>query len=436
MKKTFSYASFGCRVNQAEMNEIANQLINLGFKYSAEDYSIFIINSCAVTQKAEREVRSLIYQINKKYPNTKIIITGCAVTYWEKNNLYNKLPIFLAINNLYKENLVKLLLKRLSEQAKSNLGGSIRTVRINQSYLFFDKYLTSGRHLIKIQDGCHRFCTYCIVPYLRGRPKSQRIINIINEINNLPKNIKEVILTAINTEAYGKDTGESFVDLINEILHKTNINRLGFGSINPWSLNDNFITLYKDYKDSHRFVDFFHIPLQSGSNKILKLMKRGYTGEEFLEKLNKIKKINPLAFIATDVIVGFLDETDKEFEDTYQFLKKSPISKFHIFRFSKRNNTAAFYLAKKIKEADENTKIKRSQILRALSKIKYEKFIQRHINKIFSCLFLNEINNNHQHVLLQNQIPAWIKTNKNLSGEIRDVKIDMLKDDKLFGKIV
>jgi len=478
MQKTFASYVFGCRVNQAEKEELDRQLSVAGFRYSENNPDIYIINTCAVTGKAEREARQFIYQTRKKYPKAKIIVTGCATTKWinEKVKIKeadwmignkNKESIGHLISNLYlKSNNYRsgtinikaggarknVILGRSEVTTPESAGvyslrdsGQARMTYLSYlaskkilyaSEIVSDKFLPSGRLLIKIQDGCQRYCTYCIVPYLRGTPRSEKIKNIESRIMNYGNKIKEVILTAINTEAYGLDTGESFIDLLNKIIKHTKVERVSLGSINPWSINREFFNFYKKVLPQKRLVNFFHIPLQSGSNKILSLMKRGYTREEFREKLNTFPQINPFSFIGTDIIVGFLDETDRDFEDTYNFLKDSPISKFHIFRFSVREKTAAYYMSKTIKEPSVQVKIKRAKILASLGKIKYRKFISKHLGKNFSALFLQRRIENFQEVLLDNQIPAFIKTSKNWTGEIKQIKIDSIKIDKLTGRIV
>ena len=245
----------------------------------------------------------------------------------------------------YKKFLVKLIQKGLSSNEANYLDPPSSRLR------WASKYLNSGRTLIKIQDGCQRFCSYCIVPYLRGTPRSETIENLKLKIKSLGKNIKEIIFTAINTEAFGFDTGEKLITLIDQTIEVTKIQRISFGSIHPWSIDNEFLDYYKKILPLKRLINFFHVPIQSGSNKILNLMKRSYTREEIMEKLQSIKRLNKFALIATDVIVGFLDETDKDFQDTYDFLEKSPISKFHIFRFSNRDNTAAHYMKKNLKKA-------------------------------------------------------------------------------------
>jgi len=436
----FSF-SFGCRVNQAEKEAIDLEMVKNGFYLDKNNPLIYIINTCAVTRKAEREARILIYQIRKKLPQTKIVITGCAATYWLKNNLFRDLPADLLVDNLNKNYLVDLIKNRLIRQSPYNLVGlpaCLPTGKTGKAGCAVkDKYLQSGRALIKIQDGCHRFCTYCIVPYVRGLPRSVKIREIINKVNDAAKDgIKEVILTAINTEAYGRDTNETFLQLVRDVIKKTEMPRISFGSIHPWSLTDEFLDYYQTLGEQSTLVDFFHIPLQSGSNKILNLMKRNYTRREFETKLENLNRANPFALIATDVIVGFPDEAGRDFDDTYDFLKNSPIAKFHVFRFSKRQNTAAFYLSKTLREVSDKEKSKRAAALIGLGNKKYRRFLEKNVGRTTSALFIGQPKNGFQECLLDNQLPALVKTDKNLIGEIRMVKTERTREGKLIGKSI
>lgn len=437
MKRVSFYTySFGCRVNQAEKELIDLEMQNQGFSLNEKNTDISIINTCAVTHKAEREAKNLIYRLKRENPQTQIVVTGCSATYWQKHKLLKNLPIDILVDNVNKEFLVKILLKKLSSQPKYNLRGYVSYGTNKQKQIILNKYLNSGRALIKIQDGCQRFCSFCIVPYLRGLPKSYKINEIISQINKFT-NIKEVILTAINTEAFGKDSGETLIQLIKTVLTDSTIPRISFGSIHPWSINQEFLKFYKQVLPLKRLVNFFHVPIQSGSNKILNLMKRGYTREEMLEKLNQLYKINPLVLIATDVIVGFLDESNKDFQDTVDFLEKSPISKFHIFRFSKRNNTAAYYMAKNLKEPTHQEKMKRAKILTDLGKKKYEVFLKKNIDRISTVLFLNNNIDGFQEALLDNQLPIYIKVTKPIQPRrLYEAKILEYKKGKLFGRII
>ncbi|MDO9027769.1 MAG: MiaB/RimO family radical SAM methylthiotransferase [Candidatus Roizmanbacteria bacterium] len=436
MIKTFYSYSFGCRVNQAEKEVIDQEMQNSGFSLNKESPNFVIINTCAVTNKAEREAKNLIYRLKRENPQTQIVVTGCSATYWQKHKLLKNLPIDILVDNVNKEFLVKILQKHLSNLSLNTGGSKLKIIEL-------DKYLNSGRALVKIQDGCQRFCSFCIVPYLRGLPKSYKINEIISQINKFT-NLKEVILTAINTEAFGYDSKEKFVTLIDQTIKATLVPRISFGSIHPLSINEEFLKFYKQVLPLKRIVNFFHVPIQSGSNKILNLMKRGYSREEMMEKLNQLHKINPLALIATDVIVGFLDETNKDFQDTVDFLEKSPIFKFHIFRFSKRNNTAAHYMAKNLKEPTHQEKIERAKILAKLGKEKYERFLQKNVGRTSTVLFLNNNIDGFQEALLDNQLPIFIKIIKPIqltaaclpAGRLYEAKILVYKKGKLFGRII
>lgn len=432
----FSSFSFGCRVNEAEKEALDKEMIKKGFVYNQKAPEIYIINTCTVTHKAEREARNLIYKIKKKFPKIKIIITGCAATYWQKNNFIKNLPVDLLITNKEKGEIVEIIKNILPEVPPSDLRGQKWLGLTTQKPSIFSKFLSSGRMLLKIQDGCYRFCTYCVVPYLRGQPRSEKIKNLVSRIKKEEENIAEVIFTAINTEAFGIDTKETLIDLIDQVIKKTTIPRISFGSIHPWTINSQFLNFYQKILTLNRLVNFFHIPIQSGSNTILNLMKRDYTAEEIMEKLMALKKINPLSFIATDIIVGFLGEDAKEFEKTYQFLDRSPISRFHIFRFSKRKKTAAYYMSEKINEPNEKIKKIRSQLLHQLSQKKLNSFLEKNVGRISRTLVINKKINGFYQGLTDNQLPIIIKTNKKIKeGKLINVNIKNLKNNYLIGII-
>jgi threonylcarbamoyladenosine tRNA methylthiotransferase MtaB len=427
-KSTFYTYAFGCRVNEAEKEEIDRKMIARGMVYEPNNPFVYIINTCSVTHKAEREARQLVYTVKKDHPETKIVVTGCAATYWLKNDLHGDLPVDLTVDNLNKEFLVDIIERRLLEKNKS---------KHEENHKPTNKFMGSGRVMIKIQDGCQRFCTFCIVPYLRGMPKSYPEQDIVKNINKLERSmvVSEVVLTAINTQAYGYDNGQKFVNLVNAVIAKTKVPRVSFGSIHPWSVDDDFFAFYKKVLPLNRLVNFFHIPLQSGSNKILSLMKRGYKREEFVEKLGAINKINPNAFMATDVIVGFLEETDSDFEDTYNFLKASPINRFHVFRFSRRAKTAADYMARRMMEPTPKEKATRSEALIRLGQEKYEKFLMSQVGRYSTALLLEKETEGFREALLDNQLPVYVKIGKEDASAIKKVKIIEFKKGRLFGRI-
>ncbi len=442
--KTFSSFSFGCRVNQAEKEALDRQLVERGYSYSDFKPDVYVINTCSVTNKAEREARQMINQLRKKYgDSTKIVVMGCAATNWIKTKAEVENADML-VENPSKEFIAELIEKKFGKKSTKQAGGlkspveADKTLQKGQNMPFKarlveDKYIRSGRIILKVQDGCQRFCTYCIVPYLRGLPKTISQDDLIAEVNTYPDTIKEVIYTAINTEAFGYETKtEDFLDLVKSTLERTSTPRISFGSIHPWSVNEKLFELLRTHPQAHRIVKFFHVPLQSGNNKMLNLMKRGYTREEFVEKLHTLSSIDPFSFIGTDVIVGFLEETDRDFEDTYQFLESTPISKIHIFRYSPRQHTAAFYLGKRLKEPTPEEKLKRSKALHELNRRKYRQFQEKHVGQSFEALVLEQGSDGYKQALLSNQMPVVVKTAEEKTGQIINVKVDSLKNGGLI----
>ncbi len=429
-KNTFDSFSFGCRVNEAEKTVLDSGMIEAGYVQDSLNPDIFIINTCAVTAKAEREARQMILKLKRNNPAVKIVVTGCSATYWEKNGLWRNIPIDLLISNINKNYTVDIIQKRLRVDVKP------RTTGLISQTIPHDKFLDSGRVMVKIQDGCHRFCSYCIVPYLRGLPVSRSTGDIVKQVNRYAALMKEVVLTAINTEAFGRDTGESLIGLISRILSETPISRLSFGSIHPWSITDEFLRYYAAVRDNPRFSSFFHVPLQSGSDKMLSLMKRDYARDDVVLKLRQIALMNPHALIATDIIVGFLDETKKDFEDTLSFLEQSPFVRFHIFRFSSRNNTAAHYMRRRLREPTAGEKKARASALQKLHTRKMHDFLQRQIGWTSDALFIGAPEDGFQKAVLNNQVVACIPVNENLSGSMKRVTITELKNGILYGKTV
>lgn len=413
MKKTFQSFVFGCRVNEAERIQLDNELIRAGFSVDIAMPGFIIINTCAITGKAEREAKQLIYQLRKKHPEAKIVITGCSATLWQKYGEEGAKLADIVVPNTEKSRLVSLL---------ATSGVAMAQVERQDVPVVPDKFRRSNRLLVKIQDGCHRFCSYCIVPYLRGTPQSTKIRDIVKYINSFDVMPSEVVLSAINTEAFGKDTGESLIELIKAVLKQTKVPRIAFGSIHPWSLTDDFIEYYRTTLSSNpRFVQFFHVPIQSGSQTVLKLMRRQYDIKDIISRLHKIQTIRPDALLATDVIVGYLGETDTLFKETVKTLKDSPISRFHVFRFSNRAHTAAYYLKKQLIEPDASVKKERSEVLLDLSAKKVAKFTKRLTGTESDALAIAPVKEGTK-ILLHNHIEAVIAKNV-LPGNLVHVTI-------------
>jgi threonylcarbamoyladenosine tRNA methylthiotransferase MtaB len=380
--KTFSIFTFGCRTNQAESRMIGEQLCRLGWQNQLNrEYQsdLMIINSCAVTSKAEKEVRQLIRKIKRENPNCFLVVTGC----WAEIAQNAKLK---AQNQNLKLKTLKNINLLAGNKDKEKIGEMITKSKENNGYksynIYTDKYFQSRKVLVKIQDGCDNYCSYCLVPYLRGRSVSRPPHKIVDEIKQLTeKGINEVILTGIDlgsyklkiTERKAKQDNNNLVKLLLLILKETNIKKISFGSINLEVFTKDFIALYQG-RWGNRLSPHFHIPLQSGCNETLQRMKRKYKIFNFQFSIfNLLNKIPGFSF-STDIIVGFPGETEKEFNKTLKFLRflkkkmGKKFTKIHIFRYSRRPGTLAFKMEgkkgwEKVPEVIKNQRAKRIKIL-------------------------------------------------------------------------
>ncbi|HPT66342.1 MAG TPA: MiaB/RimO family radical SAM methylthiotransferase [Candidatus Woesebacteria bacterium] len=309
MSKTFLSVNFGCRVNSSETNQWSQTLVDKGFLPTNSNPNIILINTCSVTKKGEKESLNKVKNLHKKYPKAKIYVTGCA--------------------NLEKiKNLPNVFINPKEELLKT----------LNSSYTpkIKDKFSHTHRFLLKIQSGCTQFCSYCIVPFKRPKLWSLEINEAIKIVQQAVLNgYEEIIITGVNIDQYQY----VFSDLIKNLLDQTNIKLISFGSIPINCLNKNFINLFKRYPK--RLSHFLHIPIQSGSDKILKLMNRPYNQKNILEKFKKLKSSIENLKLGTDIIVGFPTETDQDFEKTLNLCKKIGFSKIHVFKYSPRPGTKA-----------------------------------------------------------------------------------------------
>jgi len=415
----FHIHTFGCRVNAAESDKLALELLNLGLESTpSKTADLVIINSCAVTAKAVREVRQLLNQVKEHQPETQVYVTGCAATLWQKQGEQIS-GVDMVIDNLNKEFLAKIIqrqftLNQVTQTDPKPLG----------------KFLASSRLMVKVQDGCDYFCTFCIVPYLRGRAKGAKPQEVLEYIQNLSQRIpiNEVVLSGINLGLY-----KEFNQLINLLLQKTKLPKISFGSLYMENINKEFIKFYQS-KFSDRLTRYLHVPLQSGSPKILSLMRRRYTLEEFSAKVAMLHKATPEALLATDIIVGFLDETAQDFADTYNYLEKSPLVKAHIFKYSQREYTAAHYLAKRLKEPTPKEKTERASALRELFSKKLKKFQQELVGKSQRALILRKLPQGYL-AFLDNGLEILLPETGRLLSGFTDVRIEKVRGEKLVGRL-
>lgn len=332
-----SFKSFGCRTNQIEIESIKQHLILFGFEIVEKDPDFIIVNSCCVTEKAEKEVERFIRKIIMKDQKVTILLTGCLAT--------------MKFKEFENEKRIKIFKNSEKHLIYNFLTGDRKDIS-------FFPIITTGertRAFIKIQEGCLMKCSYCIVPFLRGSVKSKKADVVVNEIKNLISNgVKEIVLSGTRLGSYN-DYGRDLSMLVEMILKIPGDFRIRYSSLEPWEVNERLIEISKD----RRICRYFHLPLQSASDRILNLMRRPYTKKDFESKVNMIRKNISDVGIYSDVIVGFPGETDEDYQITERFVKDIKLSGLHVFTFSKRPKTVAFNMD----ELPEKIKIERSKIM-------------------------------------------------------------------------
>ena len=390
---------------------------------------ICIINTCTVTNIADRKSRQALRKVKEKNKNAIIVATGCyAQTYKEE---LEKMPeIDLVLGNEEKKDIVNYIEKFIETRKK------IISVKDISTQKEFDElgevyYTEKTRAVIKVQDGCNQFCSYCIIPYARGRIRSRKIENVISEIEKIAKNgIKEVVITGIHLSSYGKDFEENIglIDLLEEINKIDGILRIRLGSLEPKIITEDFMKrLIKLDKICHSF----HLSLQSGCDETLKRMNRKYTTNEFLEITEILRKYYKDVILTTDIIVGFPGETEEEFEKTYEFLKKIKFYKTHVFPYSPRKGTIA---AKMPNQITGDIKSKRSKKLIELSDINEKNYNDKLIGENVEVLF-EEPKGGYIKGHTQNFILVKCKTDENFENQIKKVKIIGAETEAVIGEI-
>ena len=376
---TFYIYTLGCKVNTYESNYMKETLIKAGYKEGLEDNSdIYIINTCSVTNTADNKSLKVIRGAIKKNKDAIIIVTGCLpqVRYDE---VYNIDGVSIVLGNKNKSKIVEEIENYKKNGKTKEIYDISKTEFENMKLNNFDK----TRAFVKIQDGCNNFCSYCIIPYTRGGIRSKDPNVVLDEISCLVKNgHHEVVLTGIHTGHYITETHD-LTDLIKDISKIEGLSRIRISSIEITELNDKFLD---ELKNNKLLVDHLHIPLQSGCDKTLKEMNRKYDIEYFKEKINKIRSIRPDISITTDVIVGFPNELEEDFNETVKNIKEINFSKIHVFPYSRRKNTKADLMENQI---DEVTKKQRVKVLLELSKELEINYFSKFIDK--EVIFIPEV---------------------------------------------
>lgn len=380
----FNIVTFGCKVNQYESNMMKERMLSSNFFYveNISEANIIVVNTCSVTNVADKKCLKMIRRIKREYPNSILVVAGCSSQ--NKQEIYENLDIDILIGNKDKSK-IDILLKEYIRTHK-------RYVKFyNDRKLDFEDMLISDynhiRAFIKIEDGCDNFCSYCIIPYVRGSVRSKNFETVIKEAKLLTqKGHKEIVLTGIHTGHY-MDNDYDLTDLINELSKIEDLLRIRISSIEITELNDKFLNMLSTNK---KVCDHLHIPLQAGSDEILKKMNRKYDLKYYEEKIKKIRMIRPDISITTDIIVGFPYETDKLFNETLEFSRKMNFSKIHVFPYSIRLGTSAANMPNQV---DESIKKERVKKLMDLSEIMEKEYYNKFVGKELDIL-VEECDNN------------------------------------------
>lgn len=423
--KTAAFYTLGCKLNFSETSTIGRNLIDAG--YARVDFNdgadVYVINTCSVTDHADKKCRNIVRKAKKSNPNARVIVIGCYAQL--KPEEIAEIPgITLVLGANEKFNVAEHLDKLdQQEYTQKYIAGRIGLVKeFTPSYSAGDR----TRTFLKIQDGCDYYCSFCTIPLARGKSRSHNIaktVEIAKEIEE--KEINEVVLTGVNTGDFGAGTDENFYQLIQQ-LDQLNIPRWRISSIEP-NLLDHEIIEFCD--QSVNFVPHYHIPLQSGSNKLLESMKRKYKRELYADRVNKIKSLNPDVCIGVDVIVGYPGETEEEFLETYNFLLDLDVSYFHVFTYSERNNTVATKLDGVVPVPERQDRNKR---LRILSEKKKRAFYQTQLNKKRTVLWEAERDGGMMFGFTENYVKVKKPFDESSINTFQDVQLVELDRDGLY----
>lgn len=422
------FIHYGCKVNQYETNAMIQKFIEHNYEIVdfEEKADIYVINTCTVTNMSDRKSRQILRRVKKVNPDSILVVVGCYVQVG-KEKLEKIEDIDIILGNNEKNDIVKYV-ENYKEKREN-----ISDVMHQKEFVDFGSvtYTNKTRATIKIQDGCDRFCTYCIVPYARGRVRSRQLNNIIEEVRKIAKRgIKEVIVTGIHIASYGKDFNYkiTLIDVLEEINKIDGIERIRIGSLEPTIMDEEFLERLSKLE---KVCNHFHLSLQSGCTSVLKRMNRKYTADEFKESVKLLRTYYPDAMLTADVIVGFPGETEKEFEETYKFLEEIKFYRMHIFKYSQRNGTKAAVMPNQV---DGNIKEERSNKLIKLSDQIQNDYNQKYIGKEVEVLF-EEKENEYIKGHTNNFIVVKVKKETDLENKIKKVKIVGVENQELVGKI-
>ena len=428
--KKVAFCSLGCKVNQYETNAMAQKFIEHGYEVvEFDEYAdVYIVNTCTVTNVADRKSRQMLRRAKEINKDATLVACGCYAQV-AKDELKKIPEIDLIIGNNEKNDIIQIVENHIAQKGAEDLVSDVM-YKLDYVELGTTTYTEKTRAVIKVQDGCDRFCSYCLIPYARGHIRSRKIENVIEEIKKVvEEGINEVVITGIHIASYGRDfKGENIglIDLLEEINKIQGLHRIRLGSIEPTIITDEFA---ERLSKLDKICDHFHLSLQSGCTETLKRMNRRYTTEEFRDVTKRLRSKFPNAALTTDIIVGFPGETDDEFNTTYEFLKDIAFYKMHIFKYSQRKGTKAAVMPNQV---DGKIKEERSKKLIELSNENEYNYNKKYIGKQVEVLF-EEREGEYLKGHTTNYIVVKHKTDKdNLINKIAKVTVSEAKQDCLM----
>ncbi|WBX96215.1 tRNA (N(6)-L-threonylcarbamoyladenosine(37)-C(2))-methylthiotransferase MtaB [Chryseobacterium gambrini] len=428
-QRTAAFHTLGCKLNFAETSTIARQLTEAGYEKVSfdEKANVYVINTCSVTENADRECKLHVKRAMKANPDGLVVIVGCyAQLKPEEISQIEGVDLVLGAKEKFN------ILSYLDDLEKSENEGIVHSCEIEETDFFIGSYSIGDRTraFLKVQDGCDYKCTYCTIPLARGISRSDTIENVLKNAKEIAeRDIKEIVLTGVNIGDYGK--GEfgnkrhehTFLDLISELDQVEGIERIRISSIEPNLLKDESIELVSKSKS---FVPHFHIPLQSGSDELLKKMKRRYLTKLYTDRVNKIREVMPDAAIGVDVIVGFPGETEELFMETYNFLNELPITYLHVFTYSERENTEAAEMEGAVPIPERK---RRNKMLRILSEKKKMAFYQTQLGKTLPVLWEHENKDGKMFGFTENYVRVQKDFDQASVNQIEFLKLEKIEAD-------
>lgn len=423
-----AFYTLGCKVNQYETEAMTELFKKASYEVvDHEDYAdVYVINTCTVTNMSDRKSRQFIRRSKKINPNSIIAVVGCYSQVAPEEILdIEEVNVVMGTND---RNKIVGIIEGITKDDKMSTVDDIMKVREFEE-MQIKEIRGKTRAFLKIQEGCDRFCSYCIIPYARGPVRSRLLDNIISEVKDLASNgFKEIVLTGIHVASYGKDLGNvNILDVLKEIHKIDGIERIRLSSVEPLLMSDEFID---EIVSMNKICPHFHLSLQSGCDETLKRMNRKYNTAQYRDIVKKIREKIVNVAITTDVIVGFPGETDEEFETTYEFLKEIELSQMHVFKYSPRKGTPAASMKEQL---DPKIKQIRSEKLMNLSNENNNKFMNEFSNSSVYVLFEAKLENGYYEGLTSNYIRVLSKSDENIEGKILNVNLINTKDGFIEG---